>query len=195
MIDKKSAYYLGAFLCLTKSQKVLKLEIIDNKLNEEIMMFSIHNKNNLLTTRAINTLLLSASLISVGANSALAKSSDTPIHFAKGAISSTVTGKLKPNENERWYRFDASSWQYAIINIAPLTGTPETANVGVLHMPNGTQDGTKGGIIYQGCLPATGEYRLRIARNLMSTQGKTAGYKVEVMILPKYASESLCEYL
>ena len=158
-------------------------------------MFSIHNKSNLLTTRTINTLLLSASLISVGANSALAKSSDTPIHFAKSAISSTVTGKLKPNENERWYRFDASSWQYAIINIAPLTGTPETANVGVLHMPNGTQDGTKGGIIYQGCLPATGEYRLRIARNLMATQGKTAGYKVEVMILPKYASESLCEYL
>ena len=158
-------------------------------------MFSIHNKSNLLTTRTINTLLLSASLISVGANSALAKSSDTPIHFAKSAISSTVTGKLKPNENERWYRFDASSWQYAIINIAPLTGTPETANVGVLHMPNGTQDGTKGGIIYQGCLPATGEYRLRIARNLMATQGKTAGYKVEVMILPKYASESLCESL
>ena len=158
-------------------------------------MFSIHNKSNLLTTRTINTLLLSASLISVGANSALAKSSDTPIHFAKGAISSTVTGKLKPNENERWYRFDASSWQYAIINIAPLTGTPETANVGILHMPNGTQDGTKGGIIYQGCLPATGEYRLRIARNLMATQGKMAGYRVEVMILPKYASESLCEYL
>ena len=158
-------------------------------------MFSIHNKSNLLTTRTINTLLLSASLISVGANSALAKSSDTPIHFAKSAISSTVTGKLKPNENERWYRFDASSWQYAIINIAPLTGTPETANVGVLHMPNGTQDGTKGGIIYQGCLPATGEYRLRIARNLMATQGKTAGYTVEVVVLPKSASESLCEYL
>ncbi len=158
-------------------------------------MFSIHNKSNLLTTRTINTLLLSASLISVGANSAIAKSSDTPIQFTKGAISSTVTGKLNPNENERWYRFDASSWQYAIINIAPITGTPETANVGVLHMPNGTQDGTKGGIIYQGCLPATGEYRLRIARNLMATQGRTAGYNVEVMILPKYASESLCEYL
>ena len=158
-------------------------------------MFSIHNKRNLLTARVISTLLLSASLISVGANSATAKSSDIPIQFTKGTISSTVTGKLKPNENERWYRFDASSWQYAIINIAPLTGTPETANVGMLHMPNGTQDGTKGGIIYQGCLPATGEYRLRIARNLMATQGKMAGYKVEVMILPKYASESLCEYL
>ena len=158
-------------------------------------MFAINTKTNSSTIRVVKTLLLSATLIGVSANSALAKSSDTPIHFAKGAISSTVTGKLKPNENERWYRFDANSGQYAIINIAPLAGTPETANVGVLHMPNSTQDGTKGGIIYQGCLPATGEYRLRIARNLMATQGKTAGYKVEVMILPKYASESLCESL
>lgn len=158
-------------------------------------MFAINTKTNSSTIRVVKTLLLSVTLIGVSANSALAKSSDSPIHFAKGAISSTVTGKLKPNENERWYRFDASSWQYAIINIAPLAGTPETANVGVLHMPNGTQDGTKGGIIYQGCLPATGEYRLRIARNLMATQGKTAGYKVEVMILPKYASESLCKSL
>ena len=158
-------------------------------------MFAINNKTTLLSARVVKTLLLSATLIGVSANSTLAKNSDTPIHFSKGAISSTVTGKLKPNENERWYRFDANSGQYAIINIAPLAGTPETANVGVLHMPNGTQDGTKGGIIYQGCLPATGKYRLRIARNLMGTQGKTAGYKVEVMILPKYASESLCKSL
>lgn len=158
-------------------------------------MFAINKKTTLLSAQVVKTLLLSATLIGVSANSALAKSSDSPIHFAKGAITSTVTGKLKPNENERWYRFDANSGQYAIINIAPLAGTPETANVGVLHMPNGTQDGTKGGIIYQGCLPATGEYRIRIARNLMATHGKTAGYKAEVMILPKYASESLCKSL
>ncbi|GAF57499.1 LOW QUALITY PROTEIN: hypothetical protein JCM18902_203 [Psychrobacter sp. JCM 18902] len=142
-------------------------------------------------------LLLSTALISFSATSAteLAKNPDIPIKFIKGTISSTVTGKLSPNEDERWFRFDATSWQYAVINIAPLTGTPETANVGVLHMPNGTQDGSKGGIVYQGCYPQPGEYRLRIARNLMATEGKTAGYKVEVMILPTYASKLLCEYL
>lgn len=155
-------------------------------------MLSINNQTT-SSARALKTLLLSAALSSVGANSALAKTSDTPIHFAKGAISSVVTGKLNPKEEARWYRFNAAAAQYAIINIAPLSDTPETANVGVLHMPNGTQDGTKGGIIYQGCLPATGEYRLRIARNLMATQGKTAGYKAEVMVLPKFASKSLCE--
>ena len=127
-------------------------------------MLSNNNKTTLTSARALKILLLSASLISVGASSALAKTSDTPIHFAKGAISSVVTGKLKPNEEERWYRFNASAAQYAVINIAPLTGTSETANVGVLHMPNGKYDGTKGVFIYQGCLPATGEYRLRIAR-------------------------------
>ena len=156
-------------------------------------MLSMNNKSTLLTAQVIKMLLLSATLIGVSANSALAKSSDTPIQFAKGAISSTVTGQIKTNEDEHWYRFHASSWQYAIINIAPLAGTPETANVGVLHMPNGTQDGTKGGIIYQGCLPTTGGYLLRIARNLMATEGKTAGYKVEVLIIPKYASKPLCK--
>ncbi len=119
----------------------------------------------------------------------------TPIQINKGQISTTIIGKLNTNQNEHWYQFNAASWQYALINIAPLTGMSETANVGVLHMPDGSQDGTKGGIVYQGCLPQTGNYKLRIARNLMATQGKTAGYKVEVIILPKYASESLCEYL
>lgn len=119
----------------------------------------------------------------------------TSIQINNGQIGTTIMGKLYPNQNEHWYQFNATSWQYAVINIAPLAGTPETANVGVLHMPDGSQDGTKGGIIYQGCLAQTGKYKLRIARNLMATQGKTAGYKVEVIILPKYASESLCEYL
>ncbi|GAA0807894.1 hypothetical protein [Psychrobacter piscatorii] len=152
-----------------------------------------NHKNASLAARYMRALVISTTLVSIGMSSAAAQSSDIPLHFAKGAITSVVTGKLNAHENERWYHFQAGSSQYAVINISPLAGTPETANVGVLHMPNGTQDGTKGGIIYQGCLPATGKYRLRIARNLMATHGKTAGYKVEVMILPKYASESLCK--
>lgn len=125
-------------------------------------------------------------------NSDNSNHADTPIRFAKGQVSTMVTGKLNPKQNERWYQFDASYGQYALINITPLAGTSETANVGVLHMPNGTQDGTKGGIIYQGCLPVSGKYRLRIARNLMATHGKTSGYTAEVIILPKYTSQSLC---
>lgn len=145
----------------------------------------------LSTGRLFLTVLFTIGSLSVSGVHA----SDTTIRFANNQISTTVTGQLSPNQNEHWYQFKATSWQYAIINIAPLAGTSETANVGVLHLPDGTQDGGKGGIIYQGCLPKDGNYRLRIARNLMATQYKTAGYSVEIIILPKYASESLCEYL
>lgn len=156
-------------------------------------MLPIHQKTVSLVSKGMGALLLNTALIIMTAHSATAKNSDSPIRFAKGAINSTTTGKLSPNEDERWYRFQAGNGQYAVINILPLAGTSETANVGILHMPNGTQEGTKGGIIYQGCLPATGDYRFRIARNLMATNGKTAGYKIETMILPKYASEPLCK--
>ncbi|WP_114701366.1 hypothetical protein [Psychrobacter proteolyticus] len=156
------------------------------------MLIPLHKAAS-LAARFMRTLAISTAVVSIAANSAIAKNSDTPLHFSKGAISSVITGKLNPNNDERWYRFDAISEQYTVINITPLAGTSETANVGVLHMPNGTQDGSKGGIVYQGCLPATGTYRLRIARNLMATEGKIAGYKVEVMILPTYASQPLCK--
>lgn len=117
---------------------------------------------------------------------------DTAIRFGKGEISTVISGKLSSKQTERWYTFGAVKGQYAIINITPLTGTLETANIGVLYMPSGTQDGSKGGIVYQGCLPESGNYRLRIARNLMATHGKTAGYRAEVIILPKYASRDWC---
>lgn len=148
----------------------------------------------LLIKRAILTLIAIGS-ISISSAYAHTVTQPTPIQIHKGQISTTITGKLNPNQNEHWYQFDATSWQYALINVAPLAGTTETANVGVLHMPDGSQDGTKGGIIYQGCLAQTGQYKLRIARNLMATKGRTAGYKVEIVILPAYASGSLCEYL
>lgn len=146
---------------------------------------------------SVKTLVSAVAIISMLAITGAQASSNTDnaplIRFAKGQINTTITGKLNPKQNEHWYQFEASSGQYAIINITPRAGTPETANVGVLHMPDGSQDGTKGGIIYQGCLPVSGKYHLRIARNLMATQGKTAGYNAEVIILPKYASESLCQ--
>lgn len=162
-------------------------------------MYSLYfnaKKPSLSSARNACTALCAAAtmIASLGAVSHAQASTDTdtPIRFAKGQISHTLSGKLKPTQNEQWYQFSASSGQYAVINIAPRAGISEVANVGVLHLPNGTQDGTKGGIIYQGCLPSTGKYRLRIARNLMATQGGTAGFTAEIILLPKYTSQTLC---
>lgn len=155
-------------------------------------MLPITVKKPLSSATVFIVSVLSMTMVSLAATAAVANTTDTPIRFASGQVSTKVTGKLSPKQNEHWYQFSATKGQYAIINITPLSGTSETANVGVLQMPNGTQDGTKGGIIYQGCLPASGKYRLRMARNLMATEGKTAGYTTEVIILPKYASQALC---
>lgn len=169
------------------------------------MMPSFHKNKKSITNKSLRQLsspsyrrlplltltLCSMAIASLTANAATT-TNDTPIRFAKGQVSTKITGKLSPKQNEHWYQFSAAKGQYTLINITPLSGTSETANVGVLHMPNGMQDGTKGGIIYQGCLPASGKYRLRMARNLMATEGKTAGYTTEVIILPKYASQALC---
>ncbi len=155
-------------------------------------MLSINGKSSSLS-RYMPALLFSMVFVSSTANSTVTQTSDTPIRLAKGQISTKISGKLEPNQNEHWYQFKAAKGQYALINIAPRADTPEMANVGVLHMPNGQQEGTKGGIIYQDCLPVSGKYRLRIARNLMATQGKTAGYIAEIIILPQYASQALCK--
>jgi hypothetical protein len=150
----------------------------------------------LLAAGAIVSMLLTTGIAASANNHTISTHSshagEQPIRFVKGQISSTISGKLSPKQHERWYQLSATSGQYAVINITALPGTSETANVGVLHMPDGSQDGTKGGIIYQGCLPTSGKYRLRIARNLMLTEGKTAGYIAEIIILPKYASQALC---
>lgn len=152
------------------------------------MINEIKNKKGLVAAALTSALLL----VSLNTQ-AKTSSAATPIHFGKGQVSTVITGKLSPNQDAAWYQFGAAAGQFALINITPLSGTSETANVGILQMPDGSEDGNKGGIVYQGCLPKTGTYRLKMGRNLMATNGKTAGYRTEVIILPKYASRKLCD--
>lgn len=109
---------------------------------------------------------------------------NTPIYFAKNRTSTTVTGTLSPKQTAKTYTISAKKGQYMRVELFPKKGSPEFANVGEVTAPSGKMQGDKGGIIYQACLPETGQYQLRIARNLMATQGKTAGYVAKVMILP-----------
>ena len=67
-------------------------------------MRSINGTANSLTvgcSRLIKPALLSITMLtSVVHNSAAATRSDAPIRFEQGAISSTLTGRLTPKENE-----------------------------------------------------------------------------------------------
>lgn len=156
-----------------------------------------NNKQNLAHKACQYALLFSLAALGTTAAQAATQTGTekhpTPINFTKGHISTAVEGILPAKATDQWYQFSASKGQYAVINISAKSGSTETANVGVLQFPSGGQDGTKGGIIYQGCLPETGTYKLRMARNLMATNGGKAGYHTEVMILPRSASSELCD--
>lgn len=146
---------------------------------------SIKNHRNISGAKLGLLALLTVSQLGVAA-------SIKPIHFEQGAVTSKVEGILPPKQNDTWYQFKAEKGQYTVINLTAKKSVEEIANVGVLHIPSGKQQGGKGGIVYQGCLPDSGTYKLRIARNLMATNGGKAGYKAEIVVLPKYASEALC---
>ena len=140
----------------------------------------------------INKLLI-LGLVGLSQLSLAVPATTNDIRFTKGSIATTVEGVLSPKQDSIYYNLPAEKGQYAVINMTAKKGVEEIANVGVLHMPSGKQDGGKGGIVYQGCLPESGIYKLRIARNLMATNGGKAGYKAEIVVLPKYASEELCD--
>lgn len=142
-----------------------------------------------LVLLALMLLTLQSSLANLSDNEANAKA----IQFKKGQITTSVEDVISAKQTDNWYQFNANEGQYAVINISSKSRINEVANVGVLKFPSGAQEGTKGGIIYQGCLPESGKYQLRIARNLMATHGGKAGYRAEIIILPRYASRELCD--
>ena len=76
--------------------------------------------------------------------------------------------------------------------LIPRRGYAEFANVGVIISPTGNVDGGKGGTVYQGCLPQSGNYTIRIARNLMATNGGAAGFVAKLTILPVGKSQQKC---
>lgn len=123
----------------------------------------------------------------------IAHAASKPIEFGKGQIAATYTGKLAPRQTEQRYHLYAKRGQYMTMTLAPRPDTPEFANVGEVIAPDGRHDGGKGTRIYQGCLPVTGRYTLRVARNLMATHGGEAGYRLAVKILPLTDSRAYCQ--
>jgi hypothetical protein len=101
-------------------------------------------------------------------------------------------GQLSPKQDSLLYQFNASKNQYATLVLMPRRGYAEFANVGVIISPTGNVDGGKGGIVYQGCLPQSGNYTIRIARNLMASNGGAAGFVAKLTILPVGKSQQKC---
>lgn len=66
-----------------------------------------------------------------------------PIKFNQGSVVGTASGQIPSGKQDTWYQFKAQKGQYAVINLLPKAGSPETANVGVLYMPSKQQNGVR----------------------------------------------------
>jgi hypothetical protein len=126
-------------------------------------------------------------LVTSGMASARTRTSSKPIRirFLPGAISVQARGQLTKNRNaDAFYVIKAKSGDHMIVNIIPLS--PGLMTSGDVTSPSGAQDGQHGGIIFNGELTETGDYTIRVARNLMGTQRPDGSFLLEVVITPEY---------
>lgn len=137
----------------------------------------------------IRFFVLTASLILFTSGLVLAEtrtsSRPTRIKFLRGAISAQVRGQLTKNKNaDALYVIHAKSGDHMIVNIITLTSGLMTG--GDVTSPSGAQDGQHGGIIFNGDLTETGDYIIRVSRNMMGTERPDGSFMLEVVITPSY---------
>ncbi len=105
------------------------------------------------------------------------------INFAHGALSSQVRGQLTKNKSlDALYVVKAKAGDHMIVNVIPLTEGLMTG--GDVTSPSGAQDGQHGGIIFNADLTESGDFTIRVSRNLMGTQRPDGAFILEVVITP-----------
>ena len=98
------------------------------------------------------------------------------IRFAPGAFAGQGRAMLTGQGMERWFVVRAAAGQTMIVII-----DGKGATGGEVYVPGGGQDGGPGGRIYDGTLPVTGDYRIRVTESLMA-QGWRGPVDVIVVI-------------
>lgn len=104
------------------------------------------------------------------------------VRFEPGAICARVPGSLAPRQDSAYFVVRASQGQHMLVNLAPGPSGREFANVGVVTSPSGAQDGGKGGRVFDATLAESGDYTIRVGRNLMATRGGRAGFVLEIVV-------------
>lgn len=87
-----------------------------------------------------------------------------PIRFARGAYSGQATSTLTGISSQRWFSVKARAGQTMIVLVEGRGPTR-----GEVRFPNGLKDGQPGGRVFDGPLPVTGTYRIRVTESLMGT--------------------------
>ena len=93
----------------------------------------------------------------------LAQKAPRRIYFARGATEARAAGYLRGIRDEAVFVLRAQAGQHMRVEIRGRGATR-----GVVTFPNGEQDGSPGGVVFDGILPATGDYRIRVTESNMA---------------------------
>jgi hypothetical protein len=105
---------------------------------------------------------------------------NTRIRFARSAITASVKGRFNKSQPRPCYVLQARSGQHMTVNIAAVT--IGLAMAGQVTSPSGMQDGGPGGVIFDGDLKETGDYRICVFQHTMATDLPAGEFILEVII-------------
>jgi hypothetical protein len=136
------------------------------------------------SSRTALILFLTLLMIFPGLAPAQTGTSAKPIRlkFMSGAISAQVRGQLSKARSEVFYVLKAKAGDHMIVNIISLT--PGFATGGEVVGPSGQGEGQHGGIIFNSDLTETGDFKIRVAHNLMAGETLNGSFILEVVITP-----------
>lgn len=93
----------------------------------------------------------------------MAQKAPQRIYFARGATEARATGYLRGIRDEAAFVLRAQAGQHMRVEIRGRGATR-----GWVSFPNGQQEGAPGGVIFDGVLPTTGDYGIRVTESSMA---------------------------
>ena len=97
------------------------------------------------------------------------------ITFAVGAYSAQARGRLTGIRSQQWFVLRARAGQTMIVIVKGRGATR-----GIVYFPNGRTSGQPGGRVFDGLLPVSGDYRIRVTE---STMGQAWSGPVDVVVV------------
>jgi hypothetical protein len=105
-----------------------------------------------------------------------ARACPIPITFAPGAYSGQAHSQLTGIRSEKWFAVHARAGQTMVVVVEGAGPTR-----GIVYFPNGESSGQPGGRVFDGTLPVSGDYRIRVTESPMG-EAWSGGVDVVVLI-------------
>ena len=124
--------------------------------------------------------ILASTILLAALSGAVAQKESAPrrIVFKRGATVAQVRGYLRGIRDEAWFVLRLKSGQHTRVEILGRGPTR-----GVVVFPSGKQDGGPGGIVYEGFIDESGDYRIRVTESSMA-EAWHGRFTLKVRVLP-----------